>query len=391
MKNVLVAGGLLVTFIFGVVTYLFFLSTPSKPLQITTYFSYSQEELESIPTNNSKVSISPESIYYWDKVTHKLVSENTQKKSFTEDVAKMYAYLTIAQRDFAALSYAKTDALAGSFDTLSKDVLCLFFKDDCSVILTQEAPDKYSDAIALLVLSKINERIEKDQSLLKPYDLLPGADYWTGPDPRIGISSGNSLGFFIKSGKQFRAPKPFPIDSPEFRLELTKVKDILSHATQEQKEAVVFWAGGPGTKSFPGQLLGIADTYMKDTNVPPERVLMVRSILTMAVVDAATAAFDSKYAYLVKRPFMMDNSIVTVMPTPNHPSYPSGHSTLSAAAATILTFYFPENKDAWDKFAHEAGMSRVWGGIHYMMDHEAGVTIGTKVGNEVISTLENSY
>ena len=67
------------------------------------------------------------------------------------------------------------------------------------------------------------------------------------------------------------------------------------------------------------------------------------------------------------------------MPTPNHPSYPAGHSTLSSAAVTILVNYFPEARDKWTMLGEEGGMSRIWGGIHYMQDHEAGELLGKKV------------
>jgi membrane-associated phospholipid phosphatase len=81
---------------------------------------------------------------------------------------------------------------------------------------------------------------------------------------------------------------------------------------------------------------------------------------------------------------MLNPNLYTVMPTPNHPSYPAGHSGISAAAATILSYYFPENKEDWWKKANEASLSRVWGGIHFPIDAREGLVLGEKVGNAVI-------
>ncbi len=80
--------------------------------------------------------------------------------------------------------------------------------------------------------------------------------------------------------------------------------------------------------------------------------------------------------------------MITIMPTPNHPAYPSGHSTLSSASAVVLSHFFPENKENWDAMAKEAGLSRVWGGIHFPMDDTAGFTLGQNVGNEVLKKIK---
>ena len=85
---------------------------------------------------------------------------------------------------------------------------------------------------------------------------------------------------------------------------------------------------------------------------------------------------------------MRDPSIHTIMPTPNHPSYPAGHSTLSATAATLLSFYFPENKKKWEELASVASDSRVWGGIHFPIDVKQGLILGHKVGEAVIAKVQ---
>ena len=352
---------------------------------LPTYFTYSDSELTAIKGISSDQTLTSDDLYRWDRTSFELVSKNTLRKDFNEESSKIYAYLAVAQRDFAFLSFNHTKGVfAGNIDPLSKEVLCTFSLLDCESVAMHGSSDAYSEALSKIVFAKVQERMSQDKAGLTPYPILKGEQYWDGPQPSIGIENGNSKGWFITSGDQFRAPPPPAFNSPEFKAQLKMTQDALRGATAEQKHATVFWAGGPGTKTPPGQLLELGDTYMKEKGVPVKKVLLVRSVLTMAVADAVTAVFDSKYTYFVRRPFMMDPTIVTIMPTPNHPSYAAGHSTLSTAGATVLIGYFPEDTVLWKAKALEAGMSRIWGGIHYMMDHEAGVVIGEQVGKEAL-------
>ncbi len=305
------------------------------------------------------------------------------------DASKLYAYLTVAERDFAFLSYNQTGAFEGNFDQLSKDITCAFFNQYCTGVEIQGEEDAFSAALHHVVMTKVQARMAADAAGLKAYPLKVGKEYWDGPEPRAGLDSGSSKGWFISSGSQFRAPPPPAYDSEAFKNQVAITKAALENATQDQKRATVFWAGVPGTKTPPGQILQLGDSYMQENSTPLTKALLVRSVLAMAIADAVTAVFDSKYTYFERRPFMMDPTIHTTMPTPNHPSYPAGHSTLSAAGATVLTHYFPENKATWEAKAYEAGMSRIWGGIHFVIDHEAGVAIGKSVGNEAVTAVSS--
>jgi hypothetical protein len=233
----------------------------------------------------------------------------------------------------------------------------------------------------------VRARISEDEASRTPYPKKIGLQYWDGPEPQIGITDGNNKPWLIKSGSQFRADPPPAFDSAEFKKQLAEVKRALQNATEDQKRAVAFWAGGPGTMTTPGIWLRIADDYMKKNQVSFEKTLRVRSALAMALADANTAVFDSKYTYWVKRPFMVDPSIISIMPTPNHPSYPAGHSALSGAAFGILDSYFPENSTKWRAHEEEGGMSRIWGGIHFPMDNHAGTFLGEKVAEEGLKEL----
>ena len=69
---------------------------------------------------------------------------------------------------------------------------------------------------------------------------------------------------------------------------------------------------------------------------------------------------------------------------PNFPSYMSGHSSFSGAASTILGHIFPSNNAEFAGQAEEASLSRLYGGIHYKMDCDAGISTGNKIGKLAI-------
>jgi membrane-associated phospholipid phosphatase len=92
-----------------------------------------------------------------------------------------------------------------------------------------------------------------------------------------------------------------------------------------------------------------------------------------------------KYYYLLPRPIQADASLNTSTGVPNFPAYTSGHSTFSAAAATVLGYVFPSEITSLDALAKEASESRIYGGIHYRFDCEIGLIHGKKVGNYAIT------
>ena len=117
------------------------------------------------------------------------------------------------------------------------------------------------------------------------------------------------------------------------------------------------------------------------------RAHMIRSVLLMAVLDTRAAVDDSKFAYLVERPFKRfgpDDPIYTIMDTPIDSGYPSTSMAVASASDTILSRCIPENKREWNATADEIGDSRVWSGVHYPMDVEQGEILGSGVGEEVL-------
>ena len=111
----------------------------------------------------------------------------------------------------------------------------------------------------------------------------------------------------------------------------------------------------------------------------------VLATLNIAFADAAIACWDAKYAFWHIRPSQLDAKLKPLFPPPNHPSYPAAHGCLSSAAATVLATSFPSDRERLLAQGKEAAEARVWAGIHYRYDIDAGQEIGRKVAERAVA------
>lgn len=177
---------------------------------------------------------------------------------------------------------------------------------------------------------------------------------------------------------------PLATKSDEFKAQLAEVKSYTDNPTRENIAIVHYWADGAGTHTPPGHWNQIAEQYIVTAKQSEVRTARNYALLNTAMMDAAISCWYTKSYYYYPRPSQMDNSIKTLTGLPNFPSYTSGHSTFSAAAATVLSYLFPEGATSFQAQADEASNSRLYGGIHYKMDCEGGLKIGKAVGDKAV-------
>jgi membrane-associated phospholipid phosphatase len=144
------------------------------------------------------------------------------------------------------------------------------------------------------------------------------------------------------------------------------------------------WADGSSTPTPPGHWNFIAAPYISAAGYSEVRAARALALVDMALHDAAIACWDAKYAWFNPRPSQLDPSIKTMIALPNFPSYVSGHSTFSAAAAAVLTYLFPSGAADFDAQKQEAALSRLYGGIHYRSDIDVGIDLGQRVGGYTV-------
>lgn len=186
---------------------------------------------------------------------------------------------------------------------------------------------------------------------------------------------------------QMQALTPVPppsTNSPEMLEELATVKRTVENLTRDQLAIAQKWNDGVGTYTPPGHWNDIAAEYIAEARMSEVRAARAFALLNMAMHDAGVACWDTKFKYYNPRPVQLDPSIKTVIGLPNFPAYPSGHSTFSAAAANVLGYLFPAQANVFNTMADEAGISRLYGGIHYPSDISGGKAHGALIGAHVV-------
>jgi hypothetical protein len=182
----------------------------------------------------------------------------------------------------------------------------------------------------------------------------------------------------------FDPAAPPSTGSAQMRAELAEVKRTVSNLSSRQLAIAQKWNDGAGTYTPPGHWNDIATEHVRDARMSEVRAARTYALLNMAMHDASVACWRVKYKHFNPRPTQLDPSIRTAIGLPNFPSYPSGHSTFSAAAAEVLGQLFPTHATEFAAMADEAGISRMYGGIHYRSDIEGGKAHGLRIGKHAM-------
>ena len=127
--------------------------------------------------------------------------------------------------------------------------------------------------------------------------------------------------------------------------------------------------------------------YRLDQN--PPRAARAYALIHIAYYDALIACFDAKYAYWAIRPNQLDPSITALFPNPNHPSYPSAHTSHAIGQGEVLAYLFPRDAEFIRDFTRESADSRIWAGIHYRSDIDGGSSMSKKVAGLIIERAKN--
>jgi hypothetical protein len=290
----------------------------------------------------------------------------------------------------------------------------------------EDAGVDYGKMVAQRMLA---ERADDGSTDVVTYVPGTGPDDWQPTPPNFPSAAlpqwATVEPFGINSPDQFRAAPPPALNSPEFTAAFNQIKSLGaatgSTRTAEQTDIARFWAGPSGTVQPPGHWNGIARGVADAQGNSLAANARMMALLNIGMADALIAAWDTKFAYSFVRPVTAirnadndgnpdttaDPAWSPLLTTPGHPSYMAAHSTLSAAAATILAEFFGNDAIAFTssaevaaggtvitrsfhgfwQAAQEAGASRIYGGIHWSFDNQAGLQAGHSVGEFVATNL----
>jgi hypothetical protein len=262
------------------------------------------------------------------------------------------------------------------------------------------------------------------QSAGYSYKEQPG--YWRRTPPNYDKpllpAWGRMKPFAIKSPEEFHAAPPPALASSDWASQYNYLKAIgatnSTVRTPQQREIALFWADGPRTETPPGHWNKIAQQLARKKDYPLLETARLFAALNTAMADAAIVCWHTKYTYNWWRPVTAiragdsddnpqtepDPDWTPLLITPPFPEHTSGHSTFSGAAAAFLAefsgsddFQFVTSSDGlpgvvrrFERFseaAREAGLSRIYGGIHFPAANEHGLESGRKVGEYVARTL----
>jgi len=229
--------------------------------------------------------------------------------------------------------------------------------------------------------------------------------------------------FTLERADQFKPDPPIPFSAnkkaPFYNL-MAEIKNL--SLSQEQKEIAAFWDCNPFALFDNGHLLvgmkkispgahwmGIANIACVEAKLSFSKAIEVNTILAIGLMDGFQSCWDEKYRSNRIRPETairkyLDPKWTPFLQTPPFPEYLSGHSTISSVSAVILTYFFGNQfkyKDtveeryglnartyaSFEQAAAEAGISRFYGGIHFMDAIENGQKQGNAVGKHVLGRV----
>ena len=245
----------------------------------------------------------------------------------------------------------------------------------------------------------------------------PGDWQPTPPDfvPAFRPGLGQVAPFAIESGAGFRASPPPPLRSEKYARAYREVKELgdanSTSRPQDRTDVARFFAvADDDTTYYPAA---------RQVSAAQGRTLSengrIFALLSIAIWDSVVACFDSKYHYSTWRPITAiragdtdgnrrtepDPNWEPLVPTPPFPSYPAGAPDFDAAARVILEHAFGDDGfsfeltipqlpgvvlhyTSWDQLSEDVHDARVFGGVHYRFDNEAGAHQGKRVGEYVL-------
>lgn len=309
-------------------------------------------------------------------------------------------------------------------------------------VLTQLVPDQRNmlDAARTTTLAKVADGAAKDAGAavgqevaakmieLRSTDGIdakvaytPGTapGTWQPTPPDLTLARGTQFGavkpFVLKSSDQFTLPGPPPLDSAAFARDVREIQSVgarrSASRTAEQSEVAIFWTV---STHMPFNAAARAAASKRGNSLVENARLF--ALLNMAGTDSQIACWHWKYQVNFWRPITairaadsVKNAALTPDPTwesllttPAHPDYPSGHASYGGAAAAVLKAVFGDDRvdvsftwpalgvtRTYTSFAQldrEIIDARVWGGIHFRQTDEDSSALGHKIGAYAVQT-----
>ncbi|HEY2377963.1 MAG TPA: vanadium-dependent haloperoxidase [Gemmatimonadaceae bacterium] len=374
----------------------------------------------STPRAALRPQLSADAIKFWEASATVRWNEIARTQTLTHVVSQQsgtrtFAYLSLAQYNAAVTAEEAKDrgdhaSVAAAVAAASSTVLGSFYPDQAAYFDAQVA-DQESEAQwpgenhddfgageavgravgAAVVASAATDRFTSSVAGVT-IPVCPGC--WVSAPGKVPVFPrlAEMRTFFLTSSSQFRPAPPPAFGSPAFETALAEVRFYSDNRTHEQDSLAKFWASPNGftnvAQSYTNQ---VATDEITKFHLDEVRAARVLAIMNMAAMDAFIASHDAKYTYWMIRPPQADPGIVPDIPLPNHPSYPSNHASVTGSSMAVLAAHFPSDANYLNGLADQAAISRIYAGIHYRFDMDAGLTLGRTVASYALEHDVNGH
>jgi hypothetical protein len=361
----------------------------------------------------------------------KYASIITQLKDFgmspVPEKGKKYNFVLAATKAFFTVAHKVTF----SIDTLKKyeKEIYAMYKDNLDDSTYARSVD-FGEKIGKLILKRAAND-DYPQTRGKPRYLgeeSPAKWRPTPPDYMDGVEFcwGDMKPYAIDNSAQFSPgpPPPYSEDknSPYVK-QYMEVYNKNKNLTAEERQIATYWDDNPFVIQHNGHLMfadkkitpgghwiGITTIACKQSHADAVKTAQAYALTAIGLYDAFICCWEVKYKYSYARPVTnidekVDHNWLPLLQTPPFPEYTAGHSTISAAAAVLLTHEFGDNFafqdtsdlhyigrqrhfDSFIKASDETAMSRFYGGIHYLNSSLTGANQGKQIGNFIWNKLK---
>ncbi|WP_448698297.1 vanadium-dependent haloperoxidase [Mucilaginibacter sp. AW1-3] len=340
-------------------------------------------------------------------------------KKYNFTLAATKAFFTVSRKVTFSVDSLKTyeDNIYNTFKAQLDDSTyarsIAFGESVGKVILKRAAVDNYPQTRAKPKFIGSNEPGKWRPT---PPDYLDGVEYCWGTMKTL----------VLDSSAQFTPPPPPPFSNDkksEYFQQNLRLYEQSKHLTDEQRTIARYWDDNPFVMQHSGHMMfankkitpgghwiGITAIACKKTHASAVKTAQAYALTSVAMFDAFISCWQEKYTSSYIRPVTVINENIDatwlpILQTPPFPEYPSGHSTITRAAAVMLTHLFGDNfsfRDTSDlryigmqrpftsfvQAANEASISRFYGGIHYVNSVNMGADQGKKVSEYIIKKLK---
>lgn len=223
----------------------------------------------------------------------------------------------------------------------------------------------------------------------------------------IDAQAGNWKTVLLANASEIAVPEPASVQSTEYKNELAQLKTTMSQLSDKQKEIINYWSGGvtirwnqimrelvakynlppyqneDGTYPIPSAANPLAYPLFPFAN--PPYASRAYAYVSVTQYDALVAVWNYKFKFNRPAPSKTDNTIQTLVPVSDLPSYPSEDAVIASATLEIMKLLFPGEVDFLTQKAEECKNYAMWAGKNVQSDLIAGEALGKAIAQKAVT------